>query len=119
MRRSLPSLAVAALAAFLASPAVAAECAAPGPAPTVPDGTTATADQMKSARAAVQGYVNVLQDYQDCLENSIKNAPKSAKKEDLQILRDKGNAAIDQAQALGKEYSTQMASFKARQPPTK
>ena len=115
MRRSSRVLAAAAMAAFAALPVAAKECDAPGPSPSIPDGTTATADQMKASRDAVQKYVNVLQDYQDCLEANIKSAPKGTKAEDLQRLRDKGNAAIDQAQALGKEYSAQLAAFKARQ----
>jgi len=116
MRRSFQFLATAALAAIVAFPVAAKECTAPGPAPTIPDGTIATADQMKTTRDAVQSYVNILQDYQDCLELKIKHAPKETKAEDLQRMRDKGNAAIDQAQALGKEYSAQMTAFKARQP---
>ena len=116
MRRSSRVLAAAALAAFAALPAAAKECDAPGPAPIIPDGTTATADQMKTTRDAVQAYVNVLQDYQDCLELKIKRAPGGTKAEELQRMRDAGNAAIDQAQALGKAYTAQLTAFKARQP---
>ena len=116
MRRSFEALAAAALVAILAVPAAAKECQAPGPAPTIPDGSTATAEQMGAARSAVQSYVNTLQDFQDCVESNIKNAPKGSKQEDLQKLRDQGNAAIDQANALSKSYSDQMKIFKARAP---
>ena|SRR5579862_756356 len=119
MRRQFQLLAAAALAAIAALPAAARECTAPGPAPAIPDGTTANADQMKSARDGVQSYVNVLQDYQDCLESNIKHAPKETKQEELQRLRDQGNAAIDQAEALKNNYIAQVKLFKARQPPTK
>jgi len=114
MRLKLHNLAAAALIALVALPAAARECDAPGPAPNVPDGNTATADQMKATRGDVQTYVNQLQTYQDCLEANIKGAPKGTKGEDLQRLRDKGNAAIDQAQALSASYSAQMKIFKAR-----
>jgi hypothetical protein len=116
MRRSFQFLAAAALTALAAVPAMAKECAVPGQAPTVPDGTTATADQMKAAHDGVQSYVNTLQDYQDCLESNIKNAPKGTKGEDLQRLRDKGNAAIAQAEALKNDYVAQVKAYKARQP---
>ena len=119
MRRPYQLLAATALAAIAALPAAAKECQAPGPAPAIPDGTTATADQMKAARDGVQSYVNVLQDYQDCLELNIKNAPRGTKAEDLQRQRDKGNAAIDQATALKNTYIAQVKAFKARQPPAK
>src|SRR5471032_3101922 len=114
MRRSIQIFAAAALVGFAALPAAAAECIQPGPAPVVPDGTTATAGQMGTARTAVQGYVNVLQTFQDCQEAKIKNAPKGTKGEDMQKWRDAGNSAIDTAQALSASYSAQLKIFKAR-----
>lgn len=114
MRRlSISSL--AALAALAAFPA-GAVCPTPGPAPSVPDGTIATADQMKATRQAVQEYVNTLQGYQDCLEAQIKSAPKDTKTETLQRWRDQGNAAISQAEALKTSYSTQLKAYKVQHP---
>jgi len=109
------SAAVFAVAAF---PAFAADCAAPGPAPVIPDGTTATAAQMDAAKAAVQSYVNALQSVQDCNEARIKMSPKSMKPDDLQKMRDAGNAAVDQAQALAVAYSAQKKIFTNRAPGT-
>jgi opacity protein-like surface antigen len=107
-------LAGAALAALAGIPAFAADCAQPGPAPMIPDGTTATVDQLKAAHTQVQSYVNMLQSYQDCVEARIKMSPKGTKPEDLQKLRDAGNAAIDQAKALSDTYAAQVKAFKAR-----
>jgi len=113
MRRFLQSLSIAAVAA-IAGPALADDCPQPGPAPAIPDGATATVDQMKSAHEAIQKYVNLLQQEQDCVEARIKISPKGTKAEVLQKLRDQGNAAIDQAKALGDSYSAQVKAFKAR-----
>jgi hypothetical protein len=113
MRRFLQCLSVAVLAA-IAGPALADDCAQPGPAPTIPDGATATVDQMKAAHEAIQHYVTLLESEQDCVETRIKIAPKGTKAEELQKLRDQGNAAIDQAKALGDAYSAQVRAFKAR-----
>ncbi len=113
MRHWLSILSAGALAAAIALPA-AADCGQPGPAPAIPDGTTATVDQLKVAHTQVQSYVNSLQAYQDCVEAQIKMAPKGTKAEDLQKLRDAGNAAIDQAKALSDNYATQVKAFKAR-----
>ncbi len=107
-------LAAAALTGLATFPAFAADCAQPGPAPVIPDGTTATVDQLKTAHAQVQSYVNMLQSYQDCVEARIKMSPKGTKPEDLQKLRDAGNAAIDQAKSLSDNYSAQVKIFKAR-----
>ncbi len=115
MRRTVSSIAVVAFAALsVLSTAAARECEAPGPAPTVPDGSTATADQMQAAHVAVQNYVNTLQAHQDCLEAKIKSSPAGTKAEVLQKMRDEGNAGIDQAQALSASYAAQVKVFKAR-----
>jgi hypothetical protein len=106
----------AAIFAFVAAPAFAADCAQPGPAPAVPDGTTATVDQMKAAHQAIQSYANTLQSVQDCYEAKIKMGAKTTKPEDLQKMRDAGNAAVDQAKALSDAYSAQVKIFKARVP---
>ena len=113
MRQLQYLIGVGVLAAAIASPAMAA-CIAPGPAPVVPDGNTTTADQLKTVHAQVQTYVDVLQKYQDCLEAQIKSAPGGTKAGDLQKMRDAGNAAIDQANALSASYSEQVKVFRAR-----
>ena len=106
--------AAAALAGMAAFPAFAADCARPGQAPVIPDGATATVEQFKAAHIAVQSYVNLLQSYQDCVEARIKMSPKGTKVEDLQKLREAGDAAIDQAHALGDSYMAQYKIFEAR-----
>jgi opacity protein-like surface antigen len=114
MRRIHIALCTAAFLAVAASPAFAADCAQPGPAPAVPDGATATVDQMKTAHAAIQSYANTLQSVQDCYEAKIKLGQKTTKPEDLQKMRDAGNAAVDQAKSLSDAYSAQVKVFKAR-----
>jgi len=113
MRRFQIALSAAVFAAA-ASPVFAAECAAPGQAPVVPDGQTATAAQMDTAKQQVQTYVNALQSVQDCYEARIKMTQKSAKPDDLQKMRDAGNAAVDQAQALAAAYVAQKKIFNNR-----
>ena len=113
MRRFQIALCAALLAAA-ASPAFAADCAVPGQAPVIPDGQTATAAQMDAAKQQVQTYVNGLQSVQDCYEARIKMTQKSAKPDDLQKMRDAGNAAVDQAQALAAAYVAQKKIFNNR-----
>jgi hypothetical protein len=69
---------------------------------------------MDTAKQQVQSYVNALQSVQDCYEARIKMTQKSAKPDDLQKMRDAGNAAVDQAQALAKAYSAQKKIFNNR-----
>jgi len=116
MRRSINALCAAAFLAAFAAPAFAADCSPPGPAPVIPDGTTATLEQMNATKSAVQSYVNALQSVQDCNEAKIKLGQKTIKPDDLQKLRDAGNAAVDQAAALAAAYSAQKKIFLARAP---
>jgi hypothetical protein len=113
MARIAP-LAAALLAAIVATPSMAADCAVPGQAPALPDGATASVDQMKTAHDAVQSYVQSLEAYQDCLEARIKLSMKTSKPEELQKMRDAGNKAIDQAKALSDSYAAQVKAYKAR-----
>ena len=113
MRRSQLALCAALLAAA-ASPAFAAECAQPGQAPVIPDGQTATQAQMDTAKDQVQSYVRSLESVQDCYEARIKMTQKSAKPDDLQKMRDAGNAAVDQAKAIATAYMAQKKIFNNR-----
>ena len=103
----------AALIAAIAAPAMA-ECSKPGVAPVMPQGATATKDEMLAGKAALQKYVNDLQGFQDCIEQQIKSAPKETKSNVLQGWRDQGNAAIDEANAQSAVFSAQLKAFKAR-----
>jgi hypothetical protein len=116
MRRLTIALSAAAFIAA-AAPAFAADCPAPGPAPTIPDGATATQAQMDSAKQQLQSYVNSLQSVQDCYEARIKITQKTAKPDDLQKMRDAGNAAIDQAHAIATAYTAQKKIFNNRAGP--
>jgi hypothetical protein len=106
---------LAALAALAAFPAVAADCTMPGRAPTMPQGATASEEEMKAGHDALQVYVNQLQKYQDCNEAQIQNASKDTKPEDKQRWREQGNAAIDAATQIRDVYAAQLKAYKARQ----
>jgi hypothetical protein len=112
MRSLSVMVVVAALGALIGGVSKAA-CPEPALAPSIPDGTTATAAQMKTARGNVQAYINVLQNFQDCLEGELKMQPKT---ELQQRLRDRGDLAIDQANSLKAQYEEQKRAFDARQP---
>ncbi len=105
--------AVVTVAIALSLPAQAT-CTKPSPAPTVPDGATATIDQMKAGNAGVKAYVSALAEFQSCLENEIANAPKDTKLDVKQGWRDEANAAVDESQALAASFSAQIKIFKAR-----
>ena len=114
MRDVLRGTAVAVTILFLAGSA-AAECAKPPKAPQMPQGATATDEDMKHGREVLQTYVNALQTYQKCLDEQVKNAPPDTKPEVKQQWAANADAAIDAAHEIADVYSIQLRAFKARQ----
>lgn len=104
---------VAATILLLAGTALA-ECPKPPKAPQMPQGATATDEDMKHGREVLQSYVNTLQDYQKCMEAQIKNAPPDTKPEVKQQWAANADAAIDAAHEIADVYSIQLRAFKAR-----
>ena len=102
------------LTGFFAPGAAAAECAKPPRPPQMPQGATATDEEMKHGREVLQTYVNVLQEYQKCMEAQIKNAPPDTKPEVKQQWSANADAAIDAAHTIADVYSIQLRAFKAR-----
>lgn len=100
---------------FMFSGAALAECKQPPKMPQMPQGATASDEDMKHGREVLQAYVNVLQDYQKCMDAQIKNAPPDTKPEVKQQWAANADAAIDAAHEIADVYSIQLRAFKARQ----
>jgi hypothetical protein len=90
-------------------------CPLPPRAPAMPQGATASDEDMKEGHDALQKYVNILQNYEACIDNQIKNAPPDTKPEIKQQLQKNADAAIDAAHQIADVYSIQLRAFKARQ----
>jgi hypothetical protein len=78
------ALALAALVAFAAAPAVAKDCGARPSAPSVPNGKSASEADMKAAGGKVQAYTKAMNDYMKCLvdeANSARNEGTKVSKE--------------------------------------
>jgi hypothetical protein len=111
----LSGTAVGAILMLTVATASGAQCANPPRAPQMPQGATASDEEMKEGRVALQKYVNILQDYQNCVELLLKNAPPDTKPEVKQQWEANANAAIDAAHEIADVYSIQLRAFKARQ----
>jgi hypothetical protein len=92
-----------------------AECTFPPHPPEMPQGATATDEDMKEGRENLQKYVNVLEAYQSCMDLQIKNAPPDTKPETKILWQQKSDAAIDAAHQIADIYAIQLRAFKARQ----
>jgi hypothetical protein len=93
-------------------------------APPVPEGSTASREQMSAARIAFQNYDAATNAYAKCVDSAVQRLAGELKgkasAEELQRLEQFGmsahNTAIDQEQALADRLNSQIRAFKARHP---
>jgi hypothetical protein len=114
-------LAIAALAALTAGPAYA-DCPYPAAPAKIPDGATASMEDMLAGQKAVQAYDKAINDYVACIDTELKDSVakggdklKPEQKADMEkVEAQKHNAAIDQEQSVADRFNEQVKAFKAR-----
>jgi hypothetical protein len=119
--------AITALAA-LAGP-VYADCSYPPPPTRIPDGNTATMQEMLEAKKAVTQYNKDINAYVACIKleheaamttakTQVGDKPTPEQKADLdrmeQMAVQKNNAAIDQLQSIADRFNEQVRIYKAK-----
>lgn len=111
-----------AIAAACLAPVVHADCSYPHAPGQLPDGNTATLNQMLTAQKAVQAYNERMMAYLSCIklerDNAVAQAgaklTKEQRKELESIEVQKHNAAVDQLHAVADRFNAQVQIFKAR-----
>jgi hypothetical protein len=103
-------------------------CTYPRAPDSIPDGKTASKEQMVAAKNDVSRYNTDMNAYLDCIKQEIdaatpkdptKMSPADKKKSDeqLKILTQKNNAAVDELQALVGRFNEQLKAYKAAHTP--
>jgi hypothetical protein len=93
-------------------------------APAVPDGASATFDQMKAAQSGFQAYDAATNAYTKCVDAAVdriaQQSSATASPSDLQALKIFGvrahDTAIDQEQAVVDQFNGQVRTYKAKHP---
>ncbi|HXY76173.1 MAG TPA: hypothetical protein VEH54_04635 [Steroidobacteraceae bacterium] len=108
--------------AALAAGTAYADCQYP-PAPTkLPDGATATLDEMLAGQKEVKAYDKAINEYVGCidkeLDDQITKAGDTLKPQQIldmkKVEAQKHNAAIDQLQSVADRFNEQVKAYKAR-----
>jgi hypothetical protein len=118
--------AIAALTA-IAGP-VYADCSYPPPPAKIPDGNSATMEEMLEAKKAVTQYNKDINAYVACIklehETAVSKAgqnPTQEQKDDMKRMEDmeiqKNNAAVDQLQSVADRFNEQVRIYKAKHDP--
>ena len=109
---------LAGVAVLLSVSAQAAEmdtsgCAFPD-APEIPDGTTASEEDMGSASAAVRAYVGDTQSGLDCLSEVEASMGEEITPEQKSEIVNTYNAGVDEMTAVVESFNEQIRAYKAR-----
>ena len=114
-------LAIAVTAALSAGTAWA-ECPYPAAPANLPDGRTATLEEMVAGQKTVKEYDAAIKSYVDCIDKELDasiakagDTLKPQQKADMQkVEAQKHNAAIDQLQNVADRFNEQVKVFKAK-----
>jgi len=106
----------AAALAFAFAGSAQADCAFPKPPATIPDGKTASEEEMVAAMNAFKAYNDEVNEFGKCLDQETKDkAAGTAQLMQLKTMQTKKlNAAMDELQAKAKLFNEQVRIFKAR-----
>ena len=113
-------LAMAFLGALTAP--VYADCPYPAAPAKIPDGASATLDEMIAGQKAVNEYQKAINDYTSCIDKELDDKIAKAgdklkpeQKADMQkVEAQKHNAAVDQLQSIADRFNEQVKVFKSR-----
>ena len=99
-----------------------ADCPYPAAPAKIPDGATATLEEMLAGQKAVKEYEKAINDYNACIDKELEDDIAKAgdqlkpqqKAEMQKIEAQKHNAAVDQLQSVADRFNEQIKVFKAR-----
>jgi len=113
MKRRLSMTTLMLVSAFTVSAAELdmSQCAFP-PMPEVPDGASATEEQMASTATAVRTYVGETQTALTCLEDLEKSLGEDITADQRTSIIDSYNAHVDEMNAVASEYNREVRVFK-------
>jgi hypothetical protein len=118
----MKALLALALTAALSAAAARADCPFPAAPDKLPDGSSATLEEMIAGQKTVKTYDKAINDYVACIDKEVEEAIAKAgdqlkpqQKTDMQkVETQKHNAAIDQLQNVADRFNEQVKVFKAR-----
>lgn len=109
--------------ALASASSIADDCTAPTP-PTLPDGATATKEQMLEGQKSIKEYQAANTQYRTCLEPKISAAEVAAAGDSpgpelvaaLKTLNDDYNASVSKEEELATTFNTELKEYKAANP---
>ena len=101
--------------AVAAATQAAAQCAQPETV-TIPDGRSATLDQMLQAQTAVRTYLADMEAFLACLNEEIEAQPEDTPQEVTTALIDRHNAAVTDMESVAARFNEQRIAYQEAHP---
>ena len=102
-------------ALIAAVPAAEAACSYP-PEVAIPDGKTATKDEMVAAQKAVKEYNTRVEEYLSCLDKEEQDLGDTVTDEQKALHVSRHNSAVDALTAVAARYNEAARAFNAKKP---
>jgi hypothetical protein len=87
-------------------------CVYPAAAPEIPDGKTATREQMLAAQEAVKDYVAKMEAYVSCLDEAVVALGTQITQAEQHVYAQKQQAAEDAKLAIADRYNVEVRAYK-------
>jgi hypothetical protein len=107
---------IAAVSCFSFDAHAACELPLPAAVRVLPDGATATEQEMVAARAEISAYVEVAKAYVDCIDQELAAAGEVASAEYKSILVNRRNAAVTEQETVAAAFNRARQAFRAAHP---
>ena len=108
------SIATLIFAQCLAAGLAQAECTRESP-PEMPDGRTASMEEMAAAQGAVKSFVASVAEYHDCMDKDIKIAEEEEDADKHEDLVKQFNAADDMKVQTASDFNKEVKAYKKAQ----
>jgi len=82
----------------------------------VPEGSSATIDQMVAAQQSVRTYMEAMDVYLTCVNDELAAAGDDAPEEFKAIMVSRHNAAVEEMEAIAASFNEQIAAFREANP---
>jgi hypothetical protein len=79
---------------------------------TVPDGRTASKDEMVTGQQQVKSYMAAMQEYLDCLDAETNAGGAEPSDEERKIMVSRYNAAVEEMETVAASFNEQVRAFK-------
>ncbi len=78
----------------------------------IPDGTTATTEEMVDGQTRIKQYMAEMEAYLDCLDQEEADLGREPTAEEVQLHNQRHNATIDEMEKVAAEFNEQVRAYK-------